>query len=192
VDVPLSASAEPAACRTICSKINGAPAPMVTAPNGPLTWLEAATAVVNPALMPSRMITDTRYGPNPGSSCWRQGHPLVRRIAPANSKPSTAKPPNRPHSAYTHSMNATVRGVPQRGTVISLLRPQGDFLYVPQGGVHGFSNESGVPARMLILFAPGPPREDYFTELADIRSSGRTMTGQDWIAVWARHDQYPA
>ena len=42
------------------------------------------------------------------------------------------------------------------------------------------------------LFAPGPLREQYFTELADIRSSGRTMTDQDWIAVWARHDQYPA
>ncbi len=46
--------------------------------------------------------------------------------------------------------------------------------------------------RMLILFAPGPPREEYFTELADIRSSGRTMTDEDWISVWARHDQYPA
>jgi mannose-6-phosphate isomerase-like protein (cupin superfamily) len=69
---------------------------------------------------------------------------------------------------------------------------KGDFLYVPQGGIHGFSNESGVPARMLILFAPGPPREEYFTELADIRSSGRTMNDEDWTAVWARHDQYPA
>jgi len=47
---------------------------------------------------------------------------------------------------------------------------QGDFLYVPQGGIHAFSNESGAPARMLILFAPGPPREEYFQELADIRS----------------------
>jgi oxalate decarboxylase/phosphoglucose isomerase-like protein (cupin superfamily) len=68
---------------------------------------------------------------------------------------------------------------------------QGDFLYVPQGGIHAFSNESGVPARMLILFAPGPPREEYFTELADIRASGRTMTEADWVEVWARHDQYP-
>ena len=39
---------------------------------------------------------------------------------------------------------------------------KGDFLYVPQGGIHAFSNESGGPARMLILFAPGPPREKYF------------------------------
>ena len=69
---------------------------------------------------------------------------------------------------------------------------KGDFLYVPQGGIHAFSNESGAVARMLILFAPGPARERYFQELADIRSSGRTMTDEDWLEVWARHDQFPA
>ena len=69
---------------------------------------------------------------------------------------------------------------------------KGDFLYVPQGGIHAFSNESGVPARMLILFAPGPPREKYFQELAEIRSAGRKLTEEEWIEVWARHDQYPA
>ncbi len=35
----------------------------------------------------------------------------------------------------------------------------GDFLHVPEGGVHGFRNESGEPASMLILFSPGAPRE---------------------------------
>jgi quercetin dioxygenase-like cupin family protein len=69
---------------------------------------------------------------------------------------------------------------------------KGDFLYVPQGGIHAFSNESGAPARMLILFAPGAPREEYFEELAAIRSSGRTLTREDWVALWGRHDQYPA
>jgi mannose-6-phosphate isomerase-like protein (cupin superfamily) len=69
---------------------------------------------------------------------------------------------------------------------------KGDFLYVPQGGIHAFSNESGVPARMLILFAPGPPREEYFSELAEIRSAGRKLTDEEWIELWARHDQYPA
>ena len=68
----------------------------------------------------------------------------------------------------------------------------GDFRYVPQGGIHAFSNESGAAARMLILFAPAPAREEYFQELAAIRSSGRKLTDQDWIALWARHDQYPA
>ena len=45
---------------------------------------------------------------------------------------------------------------------------------------------------MLIVFAPGPPREEYFRELADIRSAGRKLTEEEWIEVWARHDQYPA
>jgi len=31
----------------------------------------------------------------------------------------------------------------------------GDYLFVPEGGLHGFKNESGEPASMLILFAPG-------------------------------------
>jgi hypothetical protein len=66
---------------------------------------------------------------------------------------------------------------------------KGDFLYVPQGGIHAFSNESGAAARMLILFAPAPPCEKYFTELAEIRSSGRSLTDEEWIALWARHDQ---
>ena len=33
----------------------------------------------------------------------------------------------------------------------------GDFLYVPEGGIHGFHNESDEPGSMLLLFAPGAP-----------------------------------
>lgn len=66
----------------------------------------------------------------------------------------------------------------------------GDFLYVPEGGVHGFRNVSGAPVSMLILFAPGAPREDYFRELADIISTGRTLTPEEWTELYTRHDQY--
>ena len=38
----------------------------------------------------------------------------------------------------------------------------GDFVHVPDGGVHAFRNESGEPAEMLLHFAPGAPREGYF------------------------------
>jgi mannose-6-phosphate isomerase-like protein (cupin superfamily) len=31
----------------------------------------------------------------------------------------------------------------------------GDFMYVPVGGIHGFKNDSGEVASMLLLFAPG-------------------------------------
>src|SRR5215213_12031165 len=53
---------------------------------------------------------------------------------------------------------------------------EGGFLYVPPGGIHGFSNNSGSPASMLIMFAPGIAREKYFEELAEIRATGRTLT----------------
>jgi mannose-6-phosphate isomerase-like protein (cupin superfamily) len=66
----------------------------------------------------------------------------------------------------------------------------GDFLYVPMGGVHGFRALSDEPSSMLILFAPGAPRETYFRELAAIRESGRTMSDAEWTAFLAQHDQY--
>lgn len=58
------------------------------------------------------------------------------------------------------------------------------------GGVHGFRALSDEPSSMLILFAPGPPRERYFRELAEIRESGRSLSEQEWTEFLARHDQY--
>jgi mannose-6-phosphate isomerase-like protein (cupin superfamily) len=49
----------------------------------------------------------------------------------------------------------------------------GDFVHVPEGGIHGFRNESGAPASMLIHFAPGAPREGYFEGLASFAREGR-------------------
>ena len=60
----------------------------------------------------------------------------------------------------------------------------GDFLYVPEGGVHGFRGSGG--AAMLLLFAPGGPREDYFETLA--RSSAMPDDERDRFMV--RHDTY--
>jgi len=66
----------------------------------------------------------------------------------------------------------------------------GDFFYVPPGGIHGFRNDSGQPASMLILFTPGAPREGYFQELAEIVASGRQLSDDEWADVYRRHDQY--
>jgi mannose-6-phosphate isomerase-like protein (cupin superfamily) len=62
----------------------------------------------------------------------------------------------------------------------------GDFLYVPEGGIHGFRNESGDPASMLILFAPGAPREDYFERVA---TTGQ-MSEADRTEFYLRHDTF--
>ena len=63
---------------------------------------------------------------------------------------------------------------------------QGDFLYVPPGGIHGFRNEADQPASILMLFAPGAPRETYFegfAALADMTDGER----REWFI---RHDNY--
>lgn len=67
---------------------------------------------------------------------------------------------------------------------------EGDFLYVPEGGVHAFTSESGQSASMLVLFAPGAPREAYFEELAEIAASGRQLTDEEWIELGNRHDNF--
>lgn len=62
----------------------------------------------------------------------------------------------------------------------------GDFMFVPEGGVHGFRNESGRPASMLLLFAPGAPREGYFEGLAELAA----MTEVERADFMAYHDTF--
>jgi len=66
----------------------------------------------------------------------------------------------------------------------------GDFLYVPEGGLHGFRNESGEPASMLILFAPGAPREAYFEGLAEIALTGERPSEEEMAEFYLRHDTF--
>jgi quercetin dioxygenase-like cupin family protein len=65
----------------------------------------------------------------------------------------------------------------------------GDFLFVPEGGVHGFHNESDEPASMLLLFAPGAPREGYFEAIAE-KAAGRRFSDEEWTDLCRRHDNY--
>jgi mannose-6-phosphate isomerase-like protein (cupin superfamily) len=60
----------------------------------------------------------------------------------------------------------------------------GDFVHVPEGGIHAFRNESGEPASMLLHFAPGAPREDYFEGLRDVAQA----TEQERLEFYLRHD----
>ena len=60
---------------------------------------------------------------------------------------------------------------------------------MPAGGIHGFRNESGAPASMLLHFAPGAPREGYFEGLARFATEGRP--GPEELArFYADHDNY--
>jgi mannose-6-phosphate isomerase-like protein (cupin superfamily) len=62
----------------------------------------------------------------------------------------------------------------------------GDWVHVPEGGVHGFKNNSGAPASMLLHFAPGAPREGYFERLPDLGQ----MTDDEQASFFVEHDTY--
>jgi quercetin dioxygenase-like cupin family protein len=62
----------------------------------------------------------------------------------------------------------------------------GDFLFVPEGGIHGFRGVN--PASMLLLFAPGAPREEYFETLAKVAE--QPMSAEERAAFMQRHDTY--
>ena len=64
----------------------------------------------------------------------------------------------------------------------------GDFVHVPEGGVHGFRNESGEPASLLILFAPGAPREAYFEGLVAIAEGRWTPSHEELQVFLVEHD----
>lgn len=63
----------------------------------------------------------------------------------------------------------------------------GDFLHVPPGGLHGFRNESGEPASMLLHFAPGAPREAYFEGLLRL-AEGEQWSADEYADFMAEHD----
>ncbi len=67
------------------------------------------------------------------------------------------------------------------------LRRPGDWVHVPPGGIHGFRNESGAPASMLLHFAPGAPREGYFEGLARI-AAGEQPSPEEYAAFMEFHD----
>ncbi|MFF5726216.1 cupin domain-containing protein [[Kitasatospora] papulosa] len=62
----------------------------------------------------------------------------------------------------------------------------GDFLYVPQGGLHAFRNDSDEPASVLLLLTPGAPRVEYFEKVGQV---------SDWpekerAEFFVKHDTY--
>jgi len=62
----------------------------------------------------------------------------------------------------------------------------GDFLYVPEGGVHAFRNESGDFASMLLMFVPGAPREPYFENVGSIRQKSE----EEQARFFLEHDTF--
>ncbi|ANZ34755.1 cupin [Lentzea guizhouensis] len=58
----------------------------------------------------------------------------------------------------------------------------GDFLHVPQGGLHAFRNDSDEKAELLLLFTPGA-REEYFERVGKVAAD-------ELQAFRDKHDSY--
>ena len=162
--------------------------------SGPVTYLRGAGEVS----------AEFRAADDVESLTFRTSGTHVRFVAPGsatrgqfglfelNMQPHTGGADAHFHRTFSESffvMSGTVEFYNGTGWVLARA---GDFLYVPMGGVHGFRALSEEPSSMLILFAPGAPREKYFRELAAIRDSGRSLTEDEWTDFLAQHDQYRA
>jgi mannose-6-phosphate isomerase-like protein (cupin superfamily) len=62
----------------------------------------------------------------------------------------------------------------------------GDWVHVPAGGIHGFKNTSGAPAKMLLHFCPGAPREEYFERVPEMRDAPE----EERAAFFLKHDTF--
>ena len=118
-----------------------------------------------PRRAPGRARHGRRRLPLPRHRCdhGRPVRPLPVGDGSRAVRPGTALPPD----DHRVVLRAVRRGADPDGTGWVDTDP-GDFTFVRPGGVHGFRNESGAPATMLILFTPGAPREAYFEGLVEL------------------------
>ncbi|WP_019544449.1 cupin domain-containing protein [Streptomyces sulphureus] len=66
----------------------------------------------------------------------------------------------------------------------------GDFLHVPERAVHGFRNDSGALAEMLIIFTPAEHREGFFEGLSRLLADGNRPSREEMVALMEEFDQY--
>ena len=59
-------------------------------------------------------------------------------------------------------------------------------MHVPEGGIHAFRHESGLPASMLLHFAPGAPREGYFEGLPTLAG----VSEDERARFFLKHDTF--
>jgi mannose-6-phosphate isomerase-like protein (cupin superfamily) len=163
----------------------------VTSPTYPVAKYEGAGGLVNAWLRPADSAPEVRYR-NGGTAQYLATGASTGGLFGLyrwNMSPAASGPDPHFHRSIAEAffvIAGTVRLCDGNGWLDA--RP-GDFLYVPEGGIHGFRNESGEDASMLILFAPGAPREDYFETLARV-SEGLTMTDEERAAFMLRHDTF--
>lgn len=93
------------------------------------------------------------------------------------------------HTGFTESFYVLDGTVGIRLGDEEIVAGPGDFAFVPRNGLHGFRNAGEDAARLLVIFTPGIPREEYFRELAELYRGATQPTREQIDAVALRHDQ---
>ena len=149
---------------------------------------------LDPALVDVRTLVDHPLVSNGGTSTLRMVAPgavTAGRYGLVEYHVAPHSPGAAPHFHRTFSESFYVLSGELTVFAAGRWRPlgPGDFALVHEGGPHGFRNDGGDEAAFLILFAPGIARENFFSEMAELRRSGRTLTPEEMTAFYARHDQ---
>ncbi|WP_246064404.1 cupin domain-containing protein [Nonomuraea longispora] len=70
-------------------------------------------------------------------------------------------------------------------------RTMTESFYVLSGTIRFYNGDKCADGRPGdFLFTPGAPRESYFEELAEIATTGRRLSPEEWTELYLRHDQY--
>lgn len=138
--------------------------------DGAITWTRTSyLGTSTPTGHPAAAVTDHEFG-------------LYRvELGPRAGGPSTHF--HRTISESFYILSGTVQLADGERTIDA---EPGDFLYVPVGGLHAFGNVSDEPASMLLLFAPGAPRETYFEEVAQAHQ----LPDEERDAFFLAHDNH--
>ena len=109
----------------------------------------------HPRLRPGGSPPDllSRTDPSTTSSTWRVDWRRLRAVS-LNMGPEPSGPDAHFHKTLSESFFVLTGTIRLYDGAHGSMERRVNF-YVPEGGLHGFRNESGEPASMLILFAPG-------------------------------------
>jgi mannose-6-phosphate isomerase-like protein (cupin superfamily) len=163
----------------------------MTSPSYPAAKYEGDGGLVNAWLRPADAEPEVRYRNGGTAQYLATGASTGGQFGLYrwNMSPAVSGPDPHFHRSISESFFVISGAVKLYDGTTWLDAGPGDFLFVPEGGIHGFRNESGEDASMLILFVPGAPREDYFETLARV-SEGMTMSEEERAAFMIRHDTF--
>ena len=120
---------------------------------------------------------------------WRRARPPTGGLASTAGTWAPSPAARTPHFHRTISESFfMLSGTVRSSTAQWVNGTPGDFIYVPEGGLHGFRNESGEPASMLLLFTPGAPREPYFEGLVEMAEGRWKPWEEELQAFFEEHD----